>query len=156
MASHFTSQLTPDYVSLTEPPLQPCPAPAVSPRLMSEERTRAWLRACRDIVGLGDAWVSMSKHVPCPQCPQHQVLAQADGLVSQSQPLPANTTQLPQLFPIVQMPEPCQRCSPGRSLAATHGQTVTQSSPASYLHRCRLDLRTLSLRAGPQHYTHLL
>lgn len=120
------------------------------------------MRACRDIAGLGDAWVSMGVHVPQPQhhpvpwgpqqCrPQHQVLAQAGGLALQSQPLPANTTQL---FPIVQAPEPCQRLLP-RPPAGCNTQAATRGAPASYLCRCWLSPKILSPWPGPWHSTRL-
>lgn len=112
------------------------------------------MRACRDIAGLGDARVSTGVHVPRPRHhpvprgsqqhrPQHRVPAQAGGLALQSQPLPANTTQLPQLFPIVQAPEPCQRLLP-RPPAGCNAQAATQGAPASYLRRCWLSPKILS------------
>lgn len=76
------------------------------------------------------ARVPQARHHPVPrgpqQCrPQHRFLAQAAGLALRSQPLPANTMHLPQLFPIVQAPEPCQRGSPGCTPAVTPRQRPT-------------------------------
>lgn len=88
---------------------------------------------CRDLAWLGaarvytDMPIPQPRHHPVPRGPQqrhprHRVRAQAGGLALKTQPLPANTTQLPQLFGIVQASEPCQRCSPGCPPAATHRQ----------------------------------
>lgn len=140
----FTSQPIPAHVVPTRSLLEPCPAPAITPRCRGGVGggDRDWVHVRRDIVGPGDAQVSTGLCVPRPRHnpvprgpqqrrPQHRVHARAGESALQSQPLPANTTQLPQLFPIVQAPEPCQPCSPGRPPAATPRQLAGAPRPAT-------------------------